>query len=56
MVGAAYLVLASLLILGWFYNLWTSSGRHHKRLPIAIHLIWVSVALIYIFFGTDMVA
>jgi hypothetical protein len=53
-VGYTYLVLAAGLVLGWLYNLRINAGKHHKKLPVAIHILWVTVAIVYIFFGTEM--
>lgn len=54
-VGVVWLIIAACLLIGWIDHVLTRTGKHCRRLPAYIHVLWVSVAFIYLFFGTDMV-
>ena len=55
-MGIVWLIVAAGLLVGWIDHMLTRTGKHCRKTPVFIHILWVSVAFIYLYFGTDMVA
>lgn len=49
------LAIGVLMGVGWAYNIITSMGRHTRRLPAILHVLWLFAAAVFIFIGVGEV-
>jgi hypothetical protein len=50
------LFIGVLMGIGWVYNILTSMGRHSRRLPAILHVLWILMAAVFIFVGVGEVS
>lgn len=50
------LALGIAMAVAWLYNLLSSMGRHTRRLPAILHVLWLLATAIFIFVGAGEVA